>query len=80
MPDLFTIGHSAHPGEKFLELLRQHRVELWLRRRVAGWCRRRLVKKFKLAEGELFHAADEVAVEAYRRQGEKIAHVKDAVR
>src|SRR5207237_8981160 len=23
----FTIGHSAHTGEKFIELLRQHRID-----------------------------------------------------
>jgi len=27
MPELFTIGHSTHSWEKFLELLRQHRIE-----------------------------------------------------
>jgi uncharacterized protein (DUF488 family) len=27
MPDLFTIGHSTHTAEKFLELLRAHRVD-----------------------------------------------------
>ena len=27
MADLFTIGHSTHSAEKFLELLRAHRVE-----------------------------------------------------
>jgi len=27
MPELFTIGHSTHSWEKFLELLRQHHVE-----------------------------------------------------
>jgi uncharacterized protein (DUF488 family) len=27
MPELFTIGHSTHSLEKFLELLRQHRIE-----------------------------------------------------
>jgi uncharacterized protein (DUF488 family) len=26
-PELLTIGHSNHSGERFLELLRQHRVE-----------------------------------------------------
>jgi uncharacterized protein (DUF488 family) len=27
MPELFTIGHSTHSWEKFLELLRQHRID-----------------------------------------------------
>ena len=27
MPELFTIGHSTHSWEKFLELLRQHHIE-----------------------------------------------------
>jgi uncharacterized protein (DUF488 family) len=27
MPEFFTIGHSTHSWEKFLELLRQHRIE-----------------------------------------------------
>ena len=27
MPDLFTIGHSTHTAEKFLDLLRQHKIE-----------------------------------------------------
>src|SRR5688572_17480831 len=27
MPDLFTIGHSTHSAEKFLELLRAHRID-----------------------------------------------------
>ena len=27
MSDLFTIGHSTHTAEKFLDLLRQHKVE-----------------------------------------------------
>jgi len=27
MPEVFTIGHSTHSWEKFLELLRQHRIE-----------------------------------------------------
>lgn len=27
MPELFTIGHSTHSWEKFLELLQQHRIE-----------------------------------------------------
>ena len=27
MPELFTIGHSTHLWEKFLELLRQHRIQ-----------------------------------------------------
>ena len=27
MSELFTIGHSTHSWEKFLELLRQHRIE-----------------------------------------------------
>ena len=27
MPDLFTIGHSTHAAEKFLELLRAHRID-----------------------------------------------------
>lgn len=28
MPEIFTIGHSTHSQEKFLELLRQHRIEV----------------------------------------------------
>src|SRR5208283_3084142 len=27
MSELFTIGHSTHSWDKFLELLRQHRIE-----------------------------------------------------
>src|SRR3954462_4781414 len=27
MSELFTIGHSTHTAEKFLELLRQHKIE-----------------------------------------------------
>ncbi len=27
IPELFTIGHSTHSWEKFLELLRQHRID-----------------------------------------------------
>jgi uncharacterized protein (DUF488 family) len=27
MPTIFTIGHSNHPIERFLELLRQHAME-----------------------------------------------------
>ena len=27
MPDLFTIGHSTHTAEKFLDLVRQHKIE-----------------------------------------------------
>lgn len=27
VPELFTIGHSTHSWEKFLELLRQHRID-----------------------------------------------------
>jgi uncharacterized protein (DUF488 family) len=194
MPELFTIGHSTHSREKFLELLRQHRIEavadvrsspysqfnphfnreplqlalrqqgisyvflgeeLGARRsepecyvngkvdysliartpsfirgldrlvqgaakmRVAIMCaekdpldchrcilvsprlkergihvqhilaagalesqeavERRLVQKFNLTQGELFHTPDEVVAEAYRRQGEEIAYQKDAV-
>jgi uncharacterized protein (DUF488 family) len=26
--ELFTIGHSTHPAERFVELLRRHRIEL----------------------------------------------------
>jgi uncharacterized protein (DUF488 family) len=28
IPDLFTIGHSTHSWEQFLELLRQHRIQV----------------------------------------------------
>lgn len=39
MPQIYTIGHSSHTAEHFLELLKQHRIEVLVDTRSAPYSR-----------------------------------------
>jgi uncharacterized protein (DUF488 family) len=39
MPQIYTIGHSSHPSQHFVELLQQHRIEVLVDTRSAPYSR-----------------------------------------